>query len=155
MLHSIRKQAYKLELLKKWNIHDVFYVSLLKQDTTRKRRVDKNVMELDAGNKSEEYKVEAIRDSAVYAKDADGHLPGLYYLVAWKGYPEEKNTWEPSLAVMHIRKMINTFHKGHPEKSTATSAPLDITPLMARPTVNLPTKQKQGQLTRRAKKCVK
>ena len=33
--------------------------------------------------------MEAIRDSAVYAKEADGHLPGLYYLVAWKGYPKE------------------------------------------------------------------
>ena len=28
-----------------------------------------------------EYEVEAIGDSAIYAKEADGHLPGLYYLV--------------------------------------------------------------------------
>ena len=27
------------------------------------------------------------------------HLPGLYYLVNWKGYQEEKSTWEPALAV--------------------------------------------------------
>ena len=31
-----------------------------------------------------EYEVEAIKDSTVYAKETDGHLPGLYYLVAWK-----------------------------------------------------------------------
>ena len=80
-----------------------------------------------------EYEVEAIRDSAVYAKEADGHLPGLYYLVAWKGYPEEENTWEPSLAVMHLRKMVSTFHKDHPEKPTATSAPLDSAPPMVKP----------------------
>ncbi len=43
---------------------------------------------------SKEYKVEAICDNAVYAKESDSghHLPGLYYLVLWKGYPEEKNT---------------------------------------------------------------
>ena len=57
---------------------------LLKQDTTRKGQMSKNVLELDAGNKdSEEYKVEAIWDSAVYTNELEsGHLPGFYYLVA-------------------------------------------------------------------------
>ena len=57
---------------------------LLEQDTTKKERVDENVTELefDAGN-NEEYEVEAIWDSAVYAmKSKSGHLPDLYYLVA-------------------------------------------------------------------------
>ena len=57
--------------------------------------------EFDAGD-NKEYKVEAIIDSAVYAKKAKGHLPGLYYLVSWKGYPEEESTWEPSSAVIHL-----------------------------------------------------
>ena len=39
-----------------------------------------------------EYDMEAIWDSAVYAKEASWHFPKLYYLVAWKGYPEEENT---------------------------------------------------------------
>ena len=101
VLHPIEKQAYKLELLKKWKIHDVFYVSLLEQDTTRKGRVDKNATKLDTGNNdSGEYEVEAIRNSAVYARESkSGHLPGLYYLVSWKGYSEEENTWEPASAV--------------------------------------------------------
>ena len=94
MLHPVGKQAYKLELPKKWRVHDVFHMSLLEQDTTRKGRVSKEVPELDAGNEdSEEYEVEAIRDSAVYANESEsGHLPGFYYLIAWKGYPEEENT---------------------------------------------------------------
>ena len=31
-----KKQAYKLELPKKWRIHDIFHVLLLEQDTIRK-----------------------------------------------------------------------------------------------------------------------
>ena len=49
-----------------------------------------------------EYKVKAIQNSAVYTKKANGHLLGLYYLIAWKSYPKEENTWEPSLTVMHL-----------------------------------------------------
>ena len=59
-----------------------------------KRRVYKNdVTELNVGdNKGGEYKVEAICDNDVYARESAGHLPGLYYLVSWKSYPEEENT---------------------------------------------------------------
>ena len=37
-------------------------------------------------------KVETIQNSTVYAKEANGHLLRLYYLVAWKWYLEEENT---------------------------------------------------------------
>ena len=38
-----------------------------------------------------EYEVDGIWDSAVYARESVEQLPGLYYLVLWKGYPEEEN----------------------------------------------------------------
>ena len=159
MLHPVGKQTYKLELPKKWRIHDVFHVSLLEQDTTRKGRVhEDNLEELDAGdNDSGEYEVEAIRDSAVYARESEsGHLPGLYYLVSWKGYPEEENTWEPASAVQHLKKLISSFYKNHPGKLTATSPAINIAPPMARPTVKLPAKRKRGRLAkRRATKHIK
>ena len=92
VLHPVEKQAYKLELPKRWRIYDVFHVLLLEQDTTSKGRVNKTI-QLDFGTgDNEEYKVEKIQDSAVYAKESEGHLPGLYYLISWKGYPEEENT---------------------------------------------------------------
>ena len=99
-------------------------------------RVDKKVTELDfeTGN-SKEYKVEAIRDSTVYARESKGHLSGLYYLVACKGYPEKQNTWEPVLAVQHLKKLISSFHKDHLEKPTATSLLVDSALPKARPTV--------------------
>ena len=160
VLHPVGKQAYKLELPKKWRIHDVFHVSLLEQDTTRKGRVhEDNLEELDAGdNDSGEYEVEAIRDSAVYARESEsGHLPGLYYLVSWKGYPEGENTWEPASAVQHLRKLISLFHKDHPDKPTATSLAINIAPLMTRLAVKPtePFKPKWGRPTGCAKKRTK
>ena len=54
--------------------------------------MNERVTELEAVN-SKEYKVKTIGDSAVYAsKSESGQLPGLYYLVVWKGYFKEENT---------------------------------------------------------------
>ena len=62
VLHPIEKQTYKLKFSKKWKIYNIFYMSLLEQDTTKKGRIDKEVkqIEFDTGNDSGEYKVEAI-----------------------------------------------------------------------------------------------
>ena len=65
-------------------------MSLLEQDITRKKRVDKET-ELDAGDNSEEYEVEAIWDSAVYTRESkSGHLSGIYYLVSCKSIQRKK-----------------------------------------------------------------
>ena len=93
VLHLVGKQAYKLELPKKWRIYNVFHISLLEQNITKKGRVNDTQLdfEFEAGN-DKKYKVNGIRDSAVYARESAGQLPGLYYLVLWKSYPKEKNT---------------------------------------------------------------
>ncbi len=51
----------------------------------------KTAIELEESN-SKEYKVKAIRNSAVYAieSDSDHHLLGLYYLVSLKKLPQGK-----------------------------------------------------------------
>ena len=89
VLHPVGKQAYKLELPRKWKIHDVFHMSLLEPDITKKEQVGEEVRQMEfkaVDDKSGKYEVEAIWDSAVHAKESEsGHLPGLYYLVSWKG----------------------------------------------------------------------
>ena len=61
-------------------------MSLLKANTTNKRRVDEEIrpMEFDVcDDKSGKYEVEVIWDSTVYAKESEsGNQPGLYYLVS-------------------------------------------------------------------------
>ena len=147
-----------LKLPKKWRIHDVFHVSLLEQDTTKKERVNDTQLdfEFEAGN-NEKYEVDGIWDSTVYAKKSTtGQMPGLYYLVLWKGYPKEENTWEPVSAIQHFWRLINTYHKNNPKRSTATSPSVDMALPMARPTTTLTKKHSRSAkfttTTKRAKK---
>ena len=113
-------------------------MSLLEQDNTRKGWVDEKTveqLEFKAGGDNEKYELEGICDSAVYARESEaGHLPGLYYLVSWKGYPKDKSTWEPASAVQHFRKLVSTFHKNHSDKPTAISPPIDLASPMAKRT---------------------
>ena len=127
-------------------------MSLLEKDTTKKKRVDENTIKLDAGDDSGEYEVEVIWDSAVYAKEVDEYLLRLYYMLEWKRHPKEKNNWKPVSAVMHLRKLVNTFHKDHLKKPTTTSTVLDLAPPMARPIVK-PTKLLKQKRGRPAKRC--
>ena len=62
-------------------------MSLLEKDSIKKGRMNEfAVLKFEPGDEKE-YKVEGISDNTVYAKEVDGHLLGLYYLVVWKGYP--------------------------------------------------------------------
>ena len=108
----------------------------------------------EVGN-NKEYEVEAIHNNAIYAKEADGYLLGLYYLVIQKDYPKKENTWKPFSAVIYLQKMVSIFHKNYPEKPTATLVPLDFAPPMAKPIVKLPAKQKQRRLAKNITKRVK
>ena len=96
-------------------------------------------LEFEVGN-NKEYKVEGIWDSAVYARELARQLLGLYYLVLWKGYSEEENTWEFVSAIQHLQRLTNTYHKNNPEIPTATSLFVNTVLPMVRLTV-APTKK--------------
>ena len=99
VFHLVKKQAYKLELSTKWKIHNIFHMLLLEQHTTRKGRVNRKALpepekelEFEVGD-NKKYEIEAIIDSAIYYQQANNNqMPGLYYLILWKGYPKEENT---------------------------------------------------------------
>ena len=114
----------------------------MEQNTTKKRQVDETYLEFEA-NDDEEYKVKGIRDSAVYVKASEaGQLLGLYYLVSWKNYPEEKDTWKPISAVQYLQKLLIKFHYKNLNKPIAMSHSVDIASSMAKPTIKLFTKWK-------------
>ena len=62
VLHLIENQDYKLKLLKKWKIYDVFHGLLLENDTTRKGQIDatNTQLEFEVGDNGKKYDVEVI-----------------------------------------------------------------------------------------------
>ena len=62
--------------------------------------MDKKVTEFEFEfNNKKEYKMEAIWNSAVYVNKIGGHLPALYYVIAWKRYAKKEDIWEPLSAI--------------------------------------------------------
>ena len=99
-------------------------------------------LEFDAGN-DKTYKFDGIWNSAVYARKLIGQLLGLYYLVSWKGYFEEKNTWEPALAIQCLQKLVSAYYKNNTEKPTVISVLVNMAPSIARPIATLTKKSGQ------------
>lgn len=57
-------------------------MKLLGQDTIKKGQVNKfPMLKFEVGD-NKKFKVEAIWDSIIYAKEVDRYLPRLYHLVA-------------------------------------------------------------------------
>ena len=81
VLYPVGKQAYKLKLLKKCKVYNIFYILLLKQNITKKRQVNDMQLQFEAGN-DKKYKFDGIQNSVVYAKvSITSRLSELYYLV--------------------------------------------------------------------------
>ena len=96
-------------------------------------------LEFNVSN-NKKYKVKTIINSAIYTKEIEEHLPGLYFLIFWKDYIEEKSIWEPFFAVMHLQKIISTFYKDHQDKPTVTFLSLNSASSMTKPSVKPSTK---------------
>jgi hypothetical protein len=86
----IGKQAYKLRLGDKvGRIHPVFHVSLLEPCPPGMQPAGEDAgPPLEVEDEEQEWVVEKILDSNVRSRE-------LQYLVKWKDFPDEENTWEP------------------------------------------------------------
>ena len=88
---------------RKWRIYNVFYISLLELDPTKKEQMNDTQLEFEfEASDNKEDMVDSIGDIAIHVRELAGQLPGLYYLVLWKSYPEEKNTWELILVIQYL-----------------------------------------------------
>lgn len=84
ILYPVKKQTYKLKFPKNLKIHDVIYVSLQKQNSTKKVLINKkNMTKLGVSNdENRKYEIEVIWDSAVYIKESKDDFLELYYLIS-------------------------------------------------------------------------
>nr|6V41_AAA Chain AAA, Testis-specific chromodomain protein Y 1 [Homo sapiens] len=59
---------------------------------------------------SQEFEVEAIVDKR---QDKNGNTQ---YLVRWKGYDKQDDTWEPEQHLMNCEKCVHDFNRRQTEK---------------------------------------
>jgi hypothetical protein len=106
----INRNAYKLKLTPAFKgVHPVFHISLLRRyepDTISERpKPTHPEPEVDEEGQPV-YEVAKILDSRL-------HRGQLQYLVHWKGYGPEDNTWEPEHHV-HAPRLVAKFHQENP-----------------------------------------
>jgi hypothetical protein len=120
VLKPVRKGAYKLKTPQSWKVHKTFneeYLKLFKKPEYESQQKPPPPPP-DVVDGTLEYEVEEILDSRLSRGK-------LQYLVKWKGYLPEENTWEPEANVEGSPDAIKDFHKKYP------SAPRRIRTLLA------------------------
>ncbi|KAF8756857.1 hypothetical protein RHS01_03817 [Rhizoctonia solani] len=107
---KISSHAYRLKLPESLKIHDVFYVGLLSKahESPSQPFPDRPPPETIEGE--EEYEVEQIINS----KKQRGKW---FYLIKWKGYGPEDNSWEPEELLEHSQEEIQRFNRSRLKKA--------------------------------------
>ena len=108
--------AYKLKMNPGWRIHPVFHVSLLEP-----YRADGRVQPPPPPIEMEgvlEYEVDSILS---YRFRGRRH-PRASYLVAWKGYGPEHNSWEPERYVVNAPEAVADYWRRQVERQAGLGA---------------------------------
>ncbi|QRW23267.1 Retrotransposable element Tf2 protein [Rhizoctonia solani] len=101
---KLSSHAYHLKLLETLKIHNMFYVGLLSKTHKSPNQLFPEHPPPETIEGEEEYKVEQIIDS----KRQQGKW---FYLIKWKGYGPEDNSWEPEELLKHSQEEISRFNK--------------------------------------------
>ncbi|QRW26175.1 Retrotransposable element Tf2 protein [Rhizoctonia solani] len=107
---KVSSHAYRLKLPESLKIHDVFYVGLLSKTHKSPGQPFPKQPPPETIEGEEEYKVEQIIDS----KRQRGKW---FYLIKWKGYGPEDNSWEPEELLEHSQEEIKRFNQARLRKA--------------------------------------
>lgn len=109
---KVGASAYKLALPQRWKrVHNVFNEHLLTpfqapSYPSQKARQPEDPPDIEDPDKAE-YEVEAIIGARV-------RRGNLQFLVKWKGYAEEDDSWEPAGELLAAEDAIRDFYKKNP-----------------------------------------
>ena len=108
VLDTVGRLAYKLDISKSWNIYPIISVVHLEHFKSDKysRDIGPPPAELikDDSGTHEEYEVEAI-----IAKQYNKWRKRTEYLIQWKRYGPEHNTWEPTDHLRNAEDLLRQF----------------------------------------------
>jgi hypothetical protein len=97
--------SYRLKIPETWAIHDVFHSSLLTRYNEPSFHGQKRPTPPppEIINEEEEYEIEEIRGHRKRGR-------GMQYLVHWKGYGNEDDTWLPKSAMGNAEELFAEYH---------------------------------------------
>ena len=101
----IKEVNYELRLPKNMRIRPVFHISLLEPAPADAPLETDIEMELD----QTDYEVEQILDVRKFGNQ-------WRYLVKWKNYPSEENSWEPIKCLKDCPKRLEQFYQRNPQR---------------------------------------
>ncbi|QRW24229.1 Retrotransposable element Tf2 protein [Rhizoctonia solani] len=110
VLEKVSSHEYRLKLPETLKIHNVFYVGLLSRVHISPSQPFPERPPPETIEGEEEYEVEKIIDS----KRQQGKW---FYLIKWKGYGPEDNSWEPEELLEHSQEEIQQFNKSRLKKA--------------------------------------
>ncbi|KAF8750040.1 hypothetical protein RHS01_09707 [Rhizoctonia solani] len=110
IIKKVSSHAYCLELPETLKIHDVFYVGLISRVHKSPNQPFPERPPPETIEGEEEYEVEQIIDS----KQQRGKW---FYLIKWRGYGPEDNSWEPKELLEHSQEEIKRFNQARLRKA--------------------------------------
>jgi hypothetical protein len=123
VLECIGQAAYKLELPSMYDrLHPTFHVSLLEEYVAKNGQEPHlyptgELPELADDDEEQEWEVEAIVNHR-----QDGRSKERQYLIKWKSWPDDHNTWLPAFPNLeNSKELLSSYDQNHGLEPTTTS----------------------------------